>query len=242
MQFTRPFPLAIVLLAAAALWAQPQKCPTDTTDVPITITGTLEYHPGVYAWYGVRPAQPICGQKVLQVGFDDSAAFRDAHRFLGCEVAATGNLFVPVTGYWSTSPGITDAHVQPDKSCKQSEPLPDYSAVPIPSAIRRYKVAATYDPKTLDFSAQARDASSGKSLSPWQTYASDAGNGARDLQRMYCAEGFQASDPRDASGQPSLQASVDPDFPQAIAVAIPDDSTQVQISFVCTRSASTKKQ
>jgi hypothetical protein len=242
MRITWPFPLAIILLAGTTLWAQPQKCPTDEgNDVPASITGTLEYHPGVYAWYGIRPAQPACGQKVIQVGFDDSAAFRDAHRFVACEVTATGNLFVPITGFWSTSPGITDARVQPDTSCKPGEPLPDYSAIPIPSTLRRYKVVASYDPKTLDFSAQAYDASSGKSLSPWQTYASDTGNGARDLQRMYCAEGFLASDPKDASGQSDLQAAVDSDFPQAIAVAIPDDSTQVQLSFICTRSTSAKK-
>lgn len=242
MPFTRSLSLALLLLAAATLHAQPQKCPTETTDVPITITGTLEYHPSVYAWYGVRLTQPICEQKVIQLELGDSAAFRSAHRFVGCEVTTTGNLFVPATGSWSTTLGISDALLQPNQSCKPGDPLPDYSAIPIPSAVRRYKVVATYNPKTFDFSAQAYDASSGKSLSPWQTYASDDGNGARDLQRMYCAEGFLASDPKDAHAQPDLQSNVDPDFPGAIEVAIPDDTTPVQLSFTCTRSASTNKQ
>jgi hypothetical protein len=242
MQLARRFPSILILLAGTTLRAAPQKCPTETADVPASITGTLEYHPGVYAWYGLRPAEPVCGQKVIQVGFDDPADFRAAHRFLGCQVIAGGNLFVPATGYWSVQLGITDAHVQPDKACKQGDPLPDYSAVPIPSTLRRYKVVAIYNPKTLDFSAQAYDASSGKPLLPWQTYASDTGNGARDLQRMFCAEGFAASDPKDASGQPNLQANVDADFPQAIEVAIPDETTIVQISFVCARTSPGTKQ
>jgi hypothetical protein len=239
MRLTRPLPLAIIFLATASLWGSPQSCPTESTDVPASITGALEYHPGVYAWYGVRAAQPVCGQKVIQVGLSESAAFREAHRFVGCEVTATGNLFVPGTGYWSTSLGITDAHIQPGSTCQQGKPLPDYSAIPIPSSVRSYKIVTTYDPKTFDFSAQVHDASTGKSLSPWQQYVSDVGNGARDLQRMYCAEGFLASDPRDALAKPDLQANIDPDSPQAIEVALPNDSI-VQVSFVCTRSPSTK--
>ena len=105
--------------------------------------------------------------------------------------------------------------------------------------MRSYKVAATYDPNTFDFSAQVHDAPSGKLLAPWQQYVSDVGNGARDLQRLYCAEGFVASNPKDALGQPDLQANIDPDSPDAIEVAIPNDST-VQMSFVCTRSSSPK--
>ena len=238
MQWTRPLPLIILLLACGTRAASPQKCPTGDAPVsnPASITGTLEYHPGVYAWYGVHPAQSICGQTVVQVELDDKAAFREAHRFIECEVTVTGNLFVPDTGYWSTSLGVTDAHIQPGSSCKPGQPLPDYSAIPIPSSVRSYKVAATYNPKTYDFSAQVHDAS-GKSLSPWQQYVSDLGNGARDLQRMFCAEGFHASAPKDALGQPDLQANVDPDFPGAIEVAIPIDST-VQVSFTCTRSTS----
>lgn len=241
MQFTRPFLLPIIFLSTSTLWAAPQKCPTETTDVPASITGTLEYHPGVYAWYGIRPAQLVCGQKIIQIGLSDSAAFREAHRFVGCEVTATGNLFVPDTGYWSTPLGITDAHIQPGNTCQQDDPLPDYSAVPIPSTVQHYKVVATYNPKTFAFSAQAHDAASGKPLSPWQTYASDTGNGARDLQRMFCAEGFQASAPKDALGQPDLQANIDADDPQAIEVAIPSDAT-VQVAFVCTRSKPGKQQ
>lgn len=240
MKLTRPC-LLLALLAGTHLSAQQQKCPTDGgSDIPASITGTLEYHPGVYAWFGVRPAEPLCGQKVIQIGFDDKAAFRDAHRYLACEITAAGNLFVPDTGYWSTQLGLTDAHIQPGNSCKPREPLPDYSAVPTPPSLHRYKVAATYDPKTLDFSAQTSDAASGKPLSPWQTYASDAGNGGHDLQRMYCADGFVASDPKDANGQPSLQANIDPDSPQAIEVSIPSDSI-VKLSFTCTRSSSEKK-
>lgn len=237
MPSTRPLSLAIILLAGTILRAQPQQCPTETKDVPTSIAGTLEYHPGVYAWYGVLPAQPVCGQKVIQAGFDSSAEFREAHQFIGCEVTVTGNLSLPTTGYWSAPLGITDAHVQPGKTCKQGQPLPDYSAVPIPAAVRRYKVVASYDPKTEIFSAQAFDAA-GKPLSPWQAYTSDLGNGSRDLQRMFCADGFVASDPKDTSGQPDLQANVDPDL-RAIEVAIPNDSV-VQVSFVCTRSASAK--
>ncbi len=242
MPLPRLFPLTLILLATT-LRAQPQKCPDEATSItiPATINGTLEYHPGVYAWYGLRPSQPACGQKVIQLGFDDHAAFLAAHRFIGCEVTATGNLFVPNTGYWSTPLGITDARIQPDKSCKPGDSLPDYSAIPIPFTLRKYKIVATYDPKTFDFSAQAFDPS-GKPLSPWEAYANDIGNGARDLQRMFCANGFSASDPKDASGQPSLQANVDPDDPSAVEVAIPDDTTPVHVSFTCTRSAAAGKE
>lgn len=241
MQLTRICILTLSFLASGMLWAATQKCPTEETDVPVTIAGTLEYHPGVYAWYGVSPVQSICGQKVIQLGFEDGAAFREAHRFIGCKVIAVGNLFVPDTGYWSAPMGITNAHIHQDQTCKQGGPLPDYSAIPIPSTVQRYRVTANYNPKTLNFSAQARDAASGKSLSPWQTYATDVGNGARDLQRMYCAEGFLASDPKDAFAQPDLQAAVDSDFPQAIDVVLPNNSS-VQVSFLCTRSARTKKE
>jgi hypothetical protein len=239
MRFTRFLPPLLLLLAATTLRAQTQTCPTDNgPDVPASITGTLEYHSGVYAWYGLRPAQPVCGQNVVQVGLSDGAEFREAHRFVGCEVTATGNLFVPDGGSWSTLLGITEAHIQPGPACKPGEPLPDYAAIPIPSTLHRYKVTATYNPKTETFSAQAFDASSGKSLSPWQRYASDTGNGGRDLQRMFCADGFSASNPKDAVNQPDLQANVDPDSSQAIEIAIPDDTTPVQVSFTCTRSAS----
>lgn len=236
MRFTLFCPI-MLLVASNALWAEPQKCPTETIDVPITITGTLEYHSGVYAWYGVHLAKPACGQEVLQIGFDDKADFREAHRYLGCQITVTGNLFAPDTGSWSVPLGITEAHVQPVKVCKLGEPLPDYSAVPIPSALDRYKVVASYDPRTFEFSAKAYDASSGKPLSPWQTYASDIGNGAHDLQRMFCADGFVASDPKDAHGQPDLRANIDPGSPQALEVAILNDSI-VELSFVCTLSPS----
>ena len=231
----------LIALAIATLRAVPQQCPTENTDVPASVTGALEYHPGVYAWYGLRPPHPVCGQKVIQVGLVDSAAFRAAHQFAGCKVTVTGNLFVPDTGYWSVPLGMTDAHIQADKTCKRGKPLSDYSSAPIPSTLHRYKVVATYNPKTFDFSAQVHDASSGQSLSPWQRYVSDAGNGGRDLQRMFCADGFLASDSRDALNQPDLQANVDPGLPQAIEVALPNESI-VQVSFVCTRSASAKKQ
>ncbi len=234
-----PLYLLASLLLTATLHAQPQKCPADnSTDVPATITGALEYHPGVYAWYGARPAQPVCGQSVIQLGFDDSTQFRDAHRFVGCTVTVTGNLFQPVTGFWSVPLGITDAHLRPVAACKPGQPLPDYSAIPIPASLHRYKVTAAFDPTTLTFSAQTTDATSGKPLTPWQTYATDLGNGARDLQRMFCANGFHASDPRDTHNQPDLQANVDPDFPAAIEVALPDTTTTVKLSFTCTRSAS----
>jgi len=241
MQFTRPFLLTIILLSTSILWAAPQKCPSETTSVPATITGTLEYHPGVYAWYGIRPTQPLCGQKVLQLDLSDNAAFRETHRFVNCEVTATGSLFVPVAESGSTSLGITDAHIQPGKTCKPGQPLPDYSAIPIPPTLHQYKVTATYNPRTFDFSAQAHNGSSGQSLSPWQTYVSDLGNDSRDLQRMYCANGFEASAPKNALGQPDLQANVDPDDSQAIEVAIPTDAT-VQLSFLCTRSVPAEKQ
>jgi hypothetical protein len=228
-------------LVGSLAWASAQQCPTENTNVPASVTGTLEYHPGVYAWYGLRPAQPICEQKVIQIGLSDKAEFRQAHKFIGCEVTATGNLFVPDTGYWSATLGLTEAHIQPDPSCKPGQPLPDYSSTPLPSTLRRYKVVATYNPTTFDFSAQVfsaqvHDAASGPSLSPWQRYASDTGNGGRDLQRMFCADGFLASDPKDVLNRPDLQANVDPDSPQAIEVAIPSDAP-VQVSFVCTRSA-----
>lgn len=241
MQFARRFPVILIVLAGSTFPAQPQQCPTETKDVPASVNGTLDYHPGVYAWYGLHPAQPVCGQKVLQVGLDSPAEFREAHRFVGCEVTVSGNLLLPATGYWSVPLGVVDARIRADKTCKQGQPLPDYSAIPIPSTLKRYKIIASYDPKTEIFSAQAYDISSGKSLSPWQAYASDSGNGGRDLQRMFCAEGFVASDPRDTNGKTSLQANADPDFPQAIEVELPNDSI-VQVSFVCTRSARTKKE
>ena len=239
MRLNRPSLLLAVLLATAAPSATAEQCPSDTSQVPATVTGTLEYHPGVYAWYGLRPAQPFCAQKVIRVSPGDSrnsAAFRRSHQFIGCEVTANGTLFIPGSGPWYPPMEITDAHLQPGNACKSGEPLPDYSAVPIPSILRRYKVVATYNPKTFDFSAQIYDAFTGKPLSPWQRYATDVGNAGRDLQRMFCADGFSASDPTDPSGQPSLQANVDPDSSDAVEVAIPDSTTIVHLSFVCTRT------
>lgn len=239
MSSARPSQLLLILLATSAPWAIPQQCPSDTSQIPATVTGTLEYHPGVYDWYGLRPAQPFCAQKVIRISPGDgrnSAAFRRAHQFIDCEVTATGTLSIPGSGPWYPAMEITDAHILPSSACKHGEPLPDYTTIPIPSALRRYKVVATYNPKTFQFSAQVYDAFTGNPLSPWQRYATDAGNGGRDLQRMFCAEGFEASDAQDSSGQPSLQANIDPDSADAVEVAIPDSSTVVQLSFVCTRT------
>lgn len=240
MRFTPPSLLLAILLAALVPSATAQQCPSDTSQVPATITGTLEYHPGVYSWYGLRPAQPFCAQKLIRVSpgdSRDSAASRRAHQFIGCEVTATGTLSIPGSGPWYPAMEITGARIQPASTCKLGEALPDYTAIPIPSSLRRYKVVATYNPKTFQFSAQVYDAFTGNPLSPWQRYATDAGNGGRDLQRMFCAEGFEASDAQDSSGQPSLQANIDPDSPDAVEVAIPDSSTMVQLSFTCTRSS-----
>lgn len=245
MRFTRPSLFFAIVLVAAAPWATAQQCPSDTAQVSATITGTLEYHTGVYAWYGIRPAQPFCAQKVIRISPGESrnsVAFRRAHQFIGCEVTATGTLFIPERGPWYPPMELAGAHIQPGRSCKPGEPLPDYSAAPIPSTLRRYKVAARYNPKTFDFSAQVYDAFTGNPLSPWQRYATDVGNGGRDLQRMFCADGFEASDPQDSSGQPSLQANIDPDAPDAVEVAIPDATTIVQLSFTCTRSSLPSKQ
>jgi hypothetical protein len=234
MKLTRPLLFAFILLSGKVLWAAPQKCPTETTDVSTSITGQFEYHPGVYGWYGLRPAQPICGQRVIQLGLDNNTAFRQAHRFVGCQVTATGNLFVPDTGYWSTSLGMTHAHIQPGNACKPGQALPDYSAVPIPSALQRYKVIANYDPKTEIFSAKVYEAASDKPLTPWQRYATDSGNGGRDLQRMFCAADFLASNPVVVIPH-GLQVDVDLDLPQAVDVVLENDSS-VHVSFTCARA------
>lgn len=146
---------------------------------------------------------------------------------------------VPATGYWSAPLGVTESHIQSSKSCKQGVPLPDYSAIPIPSTVKSYKVTATYNPKTYFFMARVSDAVSGKSLSPWQTYVSDAGNGARDLQRMFCAEGFIASNPESTTNS-QIELGAEDDMPRAIEVMLQDDSSLQRVSFVCSRSTQPK--
>lgn len=230
---------ALIALSSTTLWAAPQVCPTESTDVPISITGALEYHPGVYDWYGLRTTVPVCGQEVISVGLGSSVAFRETHRFAQCKVTVTGKLIVPVTGYWSTALAITEAHIQPAKNCKQGKPLPDYSAIPIPSGVRAYEVTASYDPSTYLFFARVHDALSGRLLSPWQSYISDSGNGARDLQRMFCAEGFTASQPKSITHL-QIEPTVDSDMPRAIDVELEDNSHTLEVSFTCNRSHSAK--
>lgn len=235
---SRIVPYILLALTSASLCAASQTCPTESTDVSASLTGTLEFHPGVYAWYGLRTPTRICGQRVVSIGLGDSAVFRETHRFVGCTVAISGKLMVPDTGYWSTPLGLIEPHIQPEKSCIQGKPLPDYSAISIPSTVENYQVTAIYDPSTYLFSANARDASTGKLLSPWQTYVTDSGNGARDLQRMFCAEGFTASQPKQVT-QTQNEPTIDSDMPRAIDVLIADTSV-VQVSFVCRRSHSMK--
>lgn len=223
-----------MIFGCSGLWALPQKCPTDSGGVPVSVTGTLEYHPGVYGWYGLRTTIPVCRQKVISVGMGSSAEFRETHRFANCRVTVTGKLLFPDTGYWSTMLAITGAHIQATKDCKQGKPLPDYSTIPIPPTLRIYKVTASYNPKTYLFSGHIHDASTGKLLAPWQTYVSDSGNGARDFQRMYCAEGYTASNPKSVT-QMQNEPTIDNDMPRAIDVVVEDTNT-VEVSFECRRS------
>jgi hypothetical protein len=217
------------------LAAVPQKCPTETSDVAASITGTLEYHPGAYAWYGVRTAQPVCGEKIIQIGFSNSAQFRESHQWTGCQVTVTGSLMVPVTGYWTASLGMTEAQVKPETSCKSNTPLPNYASEPVPASLKVYRVTAIYEPKTTIFTAEAREIPSGKLLTPWQRYASDSGNGARDILRMSCADGFVASNP--TGGSKLLFPLTTDDDLNAIVLGLSDDSTKQQITYICTRQA-----
>jgi hypothetical protein len=217
-------------------WASAQKCPSDNppSDVPATLAGTLEYHPGVYAWYGVITPQPVCGEKTIQIGFNENAAYREAHRWVGCEVTVTGKLMIPVTGYWSTPLGLTEASVKPKAGCTAGEAMPNYSKIQIPPAVTKYKVIAEYDPATTIFTAQAIDFPSGKPLEPWQAYTSDMGNGARDLQRIFCADGFVASSPQGEGNAKVSLGSAD-DMPGAIALELEDNSPRQEVRFTCTR-------
>lgn len=234
----RVFVLLIVFVSSTLI-AKSQDCPKEDPKGPSIpsevrqLSGVVEYHDNIRQWTSLSLAKPVCGTHKIQLLDDDVGATATISRFRGCRVQVTGKLDTPSTGYYSESLFFLVDSIRPTGNCaiKQSLPL-QFTGGPA-SELDRYHVAMRIDYRPdgghVLMSAYAR----GRSLRPWQRYASYYVTGLFGFY-AYCGDGFTLEK---LKGNPEAHpwildgyAAFDPESAAQKGVRI------LHISYICKRS------
>ena len=107
----------------------------------------------------------------------------------GCRVRSKGVIDFSPTGYYSLDTYQDVTEIEPVGSCSRKQPLPDDSVTKPSNAIRAYRVDMFVDCEPGDHPVVFRVSSAGKSLRPWQAYASYWFTGGFVLYG-HCGKGF----------------------------------------------------
>lgn len=179
------------LLGIAAI---AQSCPQASKDgsgkpsETVALRGQLIYHDGIRKWFELKLDHPACGQKSIQITFEEKNR-RSAEVLRGCEVVSTGPMAESPTGYYSLDLFQEDPRIEPIGYCAKQEPFEEVLASEPEPAIQTYQVEMLVDYEPGDHPIVFRVTSKGKELEPWQAYASYFFTGGFVLYGN-CGKGF----------------------------------------------------
>jgi hypothetical protein len=189
--------LICVLAICATVTVLGQACPkadgtgADTPSEPRTLEGQLVYHDGIRQWFELKMDKPECGQSSTEL-VRGERDWTQLQVLRGCRVRSKGVIDFSPTGYYSLDTYQDVTEIEPVGSCSRKQPLPDDSVTKPSNAIRAYRVDMFVDYEPGDHPVVFRVSSAGKSLRPWQAYASYWLTGGFVLYG-HCGQGFVVS-------------------------------------------------
>ena len=236
--------LAVVVFAAVSACAQ--ECPQPNSNGPTTpskirsLEGKLIYHDGIRQWFELKLDHPQCGQKSIQLIMQESD-WTPLEILRGCRVRSKGTIDFSPTGYYSLDLFQDVEQIKPVGDCRRQPPFPSYSDAKPDPTINHYRVEMFVDYRPGDHPILFRIRSGGKSLQPWQAYASYMLTGGQVLYG-FCGKGFAvdkvfgtpAAKPShfDELGAPDDMAMFDP------VSAADQGHTELHLGYTCVRKGS----
>jgi hypothetical protein len=186
--------LALMFLGCTAGRALAQKCPATNPTGPtvasevLTLAGRLIFHDDIRKWFELKLDQAQCGQTSIQLvaGGPDWTVLEVLR---GCQVRSKGALDFSPTGYYTLDVYQSVDQIEPVGDCSRQAPFPDYSKAKPNKSIRRYRVDMYVNYGAGDHPIIFRVSSAGRTLRPWQAYASYYLTGSFVLYG-HCGEGF----------------------------------------------------
>jgi len=194
MRILRGCVLALTLVNCLAAHVRAQECPqTNQTGSTVasevrTLVGRLIFHDDIRKWFELKLDQPQCGQPSIQL-VRIERDWTPLEVLRGCRVRSKGTLDFSSTGYYSLDTYQSVEQIEPVGTCARQSPFHDYSKAKPDKSIRTYRVDMYVNYRTGDHPIIFRVSSKGRTLRPWQAYASYSLTGGFVLYG-HCAEGF----------------------------------------------------
>ncbi len=186
--------LMLIFFSCTAAPALAQECPQTNPKGPTVasevriLVGRLIFHNDIRQWFELKLDQPQCGQTSVQlIRVEDNWTPLEVLR--GCRVRSKGALDFSGTGYFSLDTYQSVDEIKPIGACARQSPFPDYSKAKPNKLIRAYTVSMQVNYRSGDHPIIFRVSSAGRSLRPWQAYASYSLTGGFVLYG-HCGGGF----------------------------------------------------
>lgn len=186
--------LALTFVNCTATPALAQECPQTNPTGPTVasevrlLVGRLIFHDGIRKWFELKLDQPQCGQTSIQL-VRVERDWTPLEVLRGCRVRSKGALDFSSTGYYSLDTYQSVDQIEPVGPCARQSPFPDYSKAKPNKSIRGYRVDMYVNYRPGDHPFIIRASSAGRTLRPWQAYASYLLTGGFVLYG-HCGEGF----------------------------------------------------
>jgi hypothetical protein len=194
MRILRACVLALTLVNCLAAHVRAQECPQINPAGPAvasevrTLVGRLIFHDGIRKWFELKLDQPQCGQPSIQL-VRIERDWTPLEVLSGCQVRSKGTLDFSPTGYYSLDIYQSVGQIEPVGACARQSPFLDYSKAKPAKSIRTYRVDMYVNYRPGDHPIIFRVSSEGRTLRPWQAYASYSLTGGFVLYG-HCGEGF----------------------------------------------------
>ncbi len=194
MRILKACVLALIFVTCTAAPALAQECPQTNPTGPTVasevwmLVGRLIFHDGIRKWFELKLDQPQCGQPSIQL-VRIERDWTPLEVFRGCRVRSKGTVDFSGTGYYSLDTYQSVDQIEPVGTCARQSPFPDYSKAKPNKLIRGYRVDMYVNYSPGDHPIIFRVSSAGRTLRPWQAYASYSLTGGFVLYG-HCAEGF----------------------------------------------------
>jgi hypothetical protein len=186
--------LVLTFVNGTASLALAQQCPqTDPTGPSVTsevrtLAGRLIFHDSIRKWFELKLDQPQCGQTSIEL-VRRERDWPPLEVLRGCRVRSKGVLGISSTGYYSLDIYQFVDQIEPVGACTRQSPFPDYSKAKPDKSVREYRVDMYVNYRSGDHPILFRVSSAGKTLRPWQAYASYLLTGGYVLYG-HCGEDF----------------------------------------------------
>ncbi len=152
------------------------------------LVGRLIFHDGIRKWFELKLDEPQCGQTSVQL-IRVERDWTPLEVLRGCRVRSKGALDFSPTGYYSLDTYQSVDQIEPVGTCARQSLFPDYSKAKPNKSIRGYRVDMYVNYRPGDHPIIFRASSAGRTLRPWQAYASYFLTGGFVLYG-HCGEGF----------------------------------------------------